>query len=450
MRRLLLAVAFAALAPAIPVRAQICTPFTDVAASDAFCTNIQWMLNRGVTLGCHQAGQSPAYCPAQFVRRDQMAAFMNRLADEAVFQQGGNAFGAAAELGTTDNQALEVIVNNSRVMRFEPNAISPNVIAGSQTNNVLADVRGATIGGGGVTDSDPEVPGDGPNQVTDHYSTVSGGYSNIAGNGAGTLLDAAFATVGGGAINRAGGQTSSVLGGAFNTASGTASIIAGGQSNVASGQFSTVIGGQVNLASGTFSVVAGGSSNAATGNRSFAAGRSAKAQHNGCYVWADASTPDATSCFKDNEYIARAMGGFYFFTAGTTDASYTGAVLAAGTSAWAVYSDRNGKVDIAPVDTQEVLRKVVAMPLSTWRWNTEPGKVLHMGPMAQDFHEALGLGASDRGIATVDADGVALAAIKGLNAKLEAKLAERDAELAALRNDIAEMRQLLHRTVATR
>ena len=33
-----------------------------------------------------------AYCPAQFVRRDQMAAFMNRLGN-VVFAQGGSAFG---------------------------------------------------------------------------------------------------------------------------------------------------------------------------------------------------------------------------------------------------------------------------------------------------------------------------------------------------------------------
>ena len=143
--------AFVAMSAASTVHAQICTPFTDVPASDPFCSNIQWMFNRGVTLGCNAPGQPAAYCPSQFVRRDQMAAFMNRLADEAVFQQGGNAFGAAGELGTTDNQALEIFVNSSRVMRYEPNPISPNVIGGSPANNVTAGVRGATIGGGGVS-----------------------------------------------------------------------------------------------------------------------------------------------------------------------------------------------------------------------------------------------------------------------------------------------------------
>lgn len=43
----------------------------------------------------------------------------------------------------------------------------------------------------------------------------------------------------------------------------------------------------------------------------------------------------------------------------------------------------------------------------------------HIGPMAQDFNAAFQLGESDRAITTVDADGVALAAIQGLNQKLE-------------------------------
>ncbi|HVF64718.1 MAG TPA: hypothetical protein VNE58_12060, partial [Casimicrobiaceae bacterium] len=49
--------------------------FTDVAASDFFCTNTEWMKNRGVTLGCGGTN----YCPANLVTRGEMAAFMNRL-----------------------------------------------------------------------------------------------------------------------------------------------------------------------------------------------------------------------------------------------------------------------------------------------------------------------------------------------------------------------------------
>ncbi len=56
-----------------------------------------------------------------------------------------------------------------------------------------------------------------------------------------------------------------------------------------------------------------------------------------------------------------------------------------------------------------------------------------MGPMAQDFHAAFGLGVSDKLIDTIDPDGVALAAIQGLNTELQERLAEKDAEIDELR-----------------
>jgi hypothetical protein len=71
-----------------------------------------------------------------------------------------------------------------------------------------------------------------------------------------------------------------------------------------------------------------------------------------------------------------------------------------------------------------VLAKVAALPISRWNFKELPGAD-HFGPMAQDFHAAFGLnGRDDRHIATVDADGVALAAIQGLNQKLDEKSAE--------------------------
>ena len=107
----------------------------------------------------------------------------------------------------------------------------------------------------------------------------------------------------------------------------------------------------------------------------------------------------------------------------------------------AAFSDREGKEEVVPVDVDDVLRKIVSMPMSTWQWKSEPGSVRHMGPMAQDFHAAFRLGMNEKQIVTVDADGVALAAIQGLNAKLEAKLAERDAEVAELRREMRELRR---------
>ena len=63
-----------------------------------------------------------------------------------------------------------------------------------------------------------------------------------------------------------------------------------------------------------------------------------------------------------------------------------------------------------------------------------------MGPMAQDFYAAFGLGDGDTTITSVDPDGVALAAIQGLNQKLEQK----ETEITELKQSVNELKQLLH------
>ena len=102
-------------------------------------------------------------------------------------------------------------------------------------------------------------------------------------------------------------------------------------------------------------------------------------------------------------------------------------------------SDRNAKQDFAPVNPAEMLQKVAALPITEWRFKTIAG-ARHIGPMAQDFRAAFGLGSDDKGIATVDADGVALAAIQGLNQKLE----EQKAENAELKARLEKLEQLIN------
>jgi hypothetical protein len=105
-------------------------------------------------------------------------------------------------------------------------------------------------------------------------------------------------------------------------------------------------------------------------------------------------------------------------------------------------SDRDLKENVEPVSPEEVLEKVAALPIARWNFKGENG-TSHMGPMAQDFHAAFGLGSSDKHIATVDADGVALAAIQGLNQKLEQKLEQKEAEIAELKARLQRLEQLI-------
>lgn len=92
-------------------------------------------------------------------------------------------------------------------------------------------------------------------------------------------------------------------------------------------------------------------------------------------------------------------------------------------------SDRNLKTEFAEIDAAEVLRKVVALPITSWRYRKDGPEVRHLGPMAQDFFAAFGLWNSDTMIFPLDASGVSMAAIQGLHARLVAA----EAENAALR-----------------
>jgi Collagen triple helix repeat (20 copies)/Chaperone of endosialidase len=94
-------------------------------------------------------------------------------------------------------------------------------------------------------------------------------------------------------------------------------------------------------------------------------------------------------------------------------------------------SDRNSKEHLRPINDENVLEKVVSMPISKWNYKSGD-KSEHIGPTAQDFYTKFGLGSDDKHIATIDQGGVAFAAIKGLNQKLQKKLEEKDAKINSL------------------
>jgi hypothetical protein len=124
-------------------------------------------------------------------------------------------------------------------------------------------------------------------------------------------------------------------------------------------------------------------------------------------------------------------------------ASNTGVSMAAGAGAWSSLSDRRLKTAIQAVDARAVLDGLLRLPLSTWSYRAQGEGVRHLGPMAQDFARAFELGENDTTISTIDADGVALAAIQGLNAKLESDKAALEDRLAALERELAHMQRAL-------
>lgn len=354
-------------------------------------------------------------------------------------------------LGTTDNQALEIKVNGTRALRLEPTAGSPNVIGGDTSNSVAGTIRGATIGGGGAAGFSHEV--------LDDYGTISGGYDNLVGDGIGTTVDHGYATVGGGYQNTATGLWSTVGGGSSNHANaqhatvgggggnnvsqvaGTISggsnnsasfyaAVAGGFSNNASANAAAIGGGGANTASGLHATIPGGHANTASGTYSLAAGRRAKAINDGAWVWGDSTDADVSSSAA-NQFIARATGGFTFYPSATVTCTLTDA------TGWqcANLSDRNLKREIAPVDVRQTLERLLAVPIQTWSYSGQNPPVRHMGPMAQDFAAAYGLGAGDKKINPVDSNGVALAAIQGLYELVK----EKDSEIDALKARLSKL-----------
>jgi hypothetical protein len=464
------------------------------------------------------------------------AGFADGVDDTAIgscWQLAGNAGTTEGTdfIGTTDNKALEFKVNSTRVLRFEPDVTSPNVIGGSSSNDVSTGVYGATISGGGS--GGDANPFDGTldiNTVTGNYGTVGGGVQSIAGGdyavvsgGMANSTSANYATVGGGRINEANGENSTVSGGYLNVAGGAKATVSGGQdneasagdatvsggdSNVAGGSGATVGGGVTNTAGNTLATVAGGGNNTASGEKStvcgggdntasnseatvgggafneatavgdtvcgghnntasggtstvsgginndatgqsamvpggennlaqgkysFAAGRKAKANNDGCFVWADSSNADFAVSNNDR-FAARASGGVYFYTA--SDKS-SGVYLVAGGSSWNAVSDRERKENFTPVDGHRILARLSDIPITTWNYKAQDPSIIHIGPTAQDFNALMdGLGGEgEKFINTLDADGVALACIQELYKMLKNK----DARIKELESRISRL-----------
>jgi trimeric autotransporter adhesin len=347
---------------------------------------------------------------------------------------------------------------------------APNVIGGSQNNSVSSGVVGATIGGGGavnyhgasytnrVAGSFGTVGGGAGNIASGYSATVGGGNENTASGtdatvsgGEGNTASDANATVAGGEQNVASINDATVGGGDENIARGAYATVGGGENNTASGFSATVGGGSANTASGDNATVAGGNGNTASGDDSFAAGSQAHAGHDGSFVWADNNSPFTFSSTTANQFRVRATGGVAFVTA--IDGSgnvMSGVHLLSGDTAWSSISDKNAKKNFQPVNGKAVLEKLAVIPVEKWNYKWEADtNTPHIGPMAQDFKGAFYPGRDDKSISTLEFDGVELAAIQGLNQKvdeLKTELNHRDAENAELKQRLDALEKIiLHR-----
>lgn len=163
--------------------------------------------------------------------------------------------------------------------------------------------------------------------------------------------------------------------------------------------------------------------------------------HTGAKVFGDASTTDSIEAVANNEFAVRAAGGFRFRTNPTLT---TGCNLAAGGTAFFCSSSKTLKENFTEVDGETLLAQIRSVPLNTWNLIDEEGKPLHMGPFAEDFHAAFGLGDTDHAIGHQDIDGVNFGGVKALE-KRTAALREENGRLradnVALREEVNALRQ---------
>jgi hypothetical protein len=104
-------------------------------------------------------------------------------------------------------------------------------------------------------------------------------------------------------------------------------------------------------------------------------------------------------------------------------------------------SDRDAKRDVEPVDDRAVLESLMRVPVSTWSYKDDAHATRHLGPMAQDLHDAFGLGPTDKGYDPVDAHGVAFSSIRALYEIVraqDARIQKLERENAALRARIEQ------------
>ncbi len=427
-------------------------------------------LGAGATVGGGAANRATALASVVAGGRNNLAAGVNGTIG------GGNGNDVTGTNGTVAGGENNSAGQNDFVGGGASNSASGgNATVGGGASNLASQLTSTVGGGVGNTASaqSTTIAGGSSNAASGTFASIGGGNNHIAsgsrasiGGGNANTASAQNASVGGGISNTASGLNSTVSGGSSNSASGGNTSVAGGLLNTASNSNATVAGGASNSASGSSATVAGGNNNCAGGTLSLAAGNRAKVRtgtssgaagagcsgvaasgdtngDEGSFVWADASNFDFAST-APNQFSVRSVGGARVVTAiDGSGVATAGVKLDNGDSAWEVLSDRNSKAGIQAIDPQDVLARVLALPIYRWHYRAQSPSIQHLGPMAQDFHTAFDLNGDDnKSISTIDPDGVALAAIQGLNARLEAETAALRAELAELRTQLRELRTM--------
>lgn len=410
------------------------------------------------------------------------------------------------DFGTIGGGLGNMIGGNSAVIAggaYNTNLTTYGGIGGGDLNFVQTNAFYSMIGGGysntigGVAVGSSIVGGYqnsiGDSGVNGLYGAIGGGYQNSISNGS-------YCVVGGGINNQAGIastigrqaiQGATISGGSRNTASSIGATVPGGTGNLAGGLNSfaagsgaqaindysfvwsdggSIFGNVANYSSsadGQFMVHADGgvqfdATNGVVMNVAGSSGlnpaalyvNSTSANGVGMYI-AQAST-DSSLVLANSRASGELIKGFGPNSVQVFQLDTEGEVTFGNSSygnndqvswqlgqgGWSFSCDRNLKDRFEPVNPALVLDKVVRLPLSEWSYKGRPQR--HIGPVAQDFHALFPLNNDDKSINDLDLHGVALAAIQGLNQKLQ----EKDAEIDALKQRVAALEREMNGRLA--
>jgi hypothetical protein len=334
-----------------------------------------------------------------------------------------------------------------------------STIAGGSRNTIETNSHDSTIGGGFDSTIRTEA----------YQSTIGGGAYNFIN------IDASSSTISGGELNliQTNADWSTIGGGQYNTiaSDSTYATIPGGYHNNAAGFSSFAAGNRAkanhpgsfvwgdstsadfaSTTSNQFSVRASGglvfagdvslSGDSRYHNLSMSGGNSVGYLYGSYPALAD-GVHLGYNWYGDNSgngHVANAAGatsritagyGFIDLAVGAVNTAPSTVMLHVTTSGVCANgtvsncSDRNVKQDLASVSPAQILERVLQLPVSEWSYKLDPA-TRHIGPMAQDFYGAFKVGMDDKHIATIDESGVALAAIQGLNQKVEARIRNSD------------------------
>lgn len=342
---------------------------------------------------------------------------------------GGTASGIASVCGGAGNTAsgdYSVVAGGGQAGAVATASGTATFAAGSRVTTVSGDGAVSVVSGNGTNG----ITVSGSNAFSGNVisTCTASGDNSVMMTGSDCVASGENSVVICGLSGIATGENSVVVVGNSNQVNSENGVVASGQtclvqvgsenSVVTHGTSSSIIGEQ-SVAGGFGSTVNGGDRSACFGTSCNIIGDESFCACNGQNLSADNSFlsggGNATAITLDNSFVGTHFGGYAIFTT----AGFAGTAVAAGASAWVVVSDRNKKENLIDMQSVQVLDRIVdQLPVYYFKYRDGNDSV-NIGPVAQDWRELFPSSSNPLRLNTLELDGIALAGMKELHAKID-------------------------------